>query len=463
MRLWTAPLLLLLMLGRPGGTEELDWDATWREIRDKGKSLVFGRLEGRFDGSDYRGRKIRVRNRETNHDHFIAVEQGLGGFEAVLPTGTYALVSIEATYFPRVKPLDPSTFPPVPQRYSIRPNETGELPSFPVGEVPVYLGTLRSSLGVDGTIYRGHELELVDDYETAWRRLREAHPGLAESLDRSSVSPRRAFILEPSPATTEATAEAGGALELELDSGEDALGRARLYIRQGKFREAVAWLSSSLPMSDAQRTEIRLLTGEALLGDRRYPEAVEELGETLLVAPENARALRLLARAHAFNGDGDDAVNLYHALSDMLPDDAEASLYLGYYHALRSEAKPAKAYFAKAFEANFDYLLHDSTPYALALRAENARYEPPAVVDAPPFVQTNLRSRRNSRGAFAILLDPTGKVVAAHMTPEAESWATTAVMSFVRARFHPATLNGVPIPCLVIVGAEDGREREGRR
>lgn len=458
MRLPAIPVLLLLMMTdlAPVGAraEELASDAVWSVLQQQGKSIVFGRLEGRFDGSDYRGRKIRVRNRATNEEHLIPVDQGLGGFEAVLPLGTYALVSIEAMYVSRAKPLNLAAFPPVRQRYSIRADGGDGLPSFPVGEAPVYLGTIRSGLGVDGLIYRGHELELVDEYDIAWKRLRDHHPQLAESLVRFEISPRRYFFVEPRAAN----AESGGALE--LDSGEDPLGRARLYIREGKFRQAIDWLSSSLPTSDAERAESRLLTGEALLGDRRYTEAVEELGEVLLTTPSNVRALRLLARAHAFNGDADDAVNLYQALSEMRPGDAEASLHLGYYYALRSDAKLAKEFFTKAFAVNFDYLLHDSTPYALALRAEDARYQPPAVLDGATPVPSNMRSRRGSRGAFAILLDSSGKVVAAHITAGAESWAPATVMSLVRARFRPATLNGVAIPCLVIVGAKDGLEVE---
>jgi tetratricopeptide (TPR) repeat protein len=454
------PPLLLSVLFSYGavavaGAEGLKPDATWSLLRQRGKSIVFGRLEGRFDGSDYRGRKIRVRNRETREDHLIAVDEALGSFEAVLPMGVYDVVAIEAMYVPNVKPLNPSAFPPVRQRYAIRAPERDFLPSFAVGDRPVYLGTIRSSVGVDGTIYEGHALELVDDYDVAWRHLRESHPVLAESLDRSEVSPRRDFFLEPGRENAEAESV------LALDSGKDPLGRARLYIREGKFREAIDWLSTSLPTTDGERAEMRLLGGEALLGDRRYAEAVEELGEALLAAPENERALRLLARAHAFNGDADDAVNLYRALSEMRPGDAEASLHLGYYHALRSEAALAKELFSRAFESNFDYLLHDSSPYALALRAENARYQPPEVLDAAA-VPGGMRSRRSSRGAFAILLDSTGKVVAAQLTPGAESWAPAAVMALVRARFRPATLNGVPIPCLVIVGAEDVLERERR-
>lgn len=454
MKLRATLLLLLLALASSGSADELAPDMSWTALRQKGKSIVFGRLEGRFDGPEYRGQKIRVRNRDTGQEELIPVQPGLGYFEAVLPIGTYDIVAIEATYVPPVRPLNPTRYPPVHQRYAIRPIKNEGLPSFPVEELPVYLGTIRSGLRVDGIIYRGHELELFDEYDEAWKRMREIYPRLADSLDQSAASPRRYFFLQPRPP------EPTSVGDLQLDTGEDLLGRARLYIREGKFRQAIDWLSSSVPTTDAERAETRLLIGEALLGDHRYPEAVEELGEVLLQAPENARALRLLARAHAFNGDAADAVNLYRALSELLPDDAEACLHLGYYHALRSEAALAKEAFDRAFQENFDYLLHDLTPYALALKAENANYEPPEILGGARPLPRNMRSRRSSRGAFAILLDPAGKVVAAQITPGAESWAPASVMSLVRARFRPAKLNGVPIPCLVIVGAEDELERE---
>ncbi len=104
---------------------------------------------------------------------------------------------------------------------------------------------------------------------------------------------------------------------------------------------------------------------------------------------------------------------------------------------------------------NFDYLLHDMTPYAMALQVGVEHYTPPEVIDGAVRISSTMRSRRDSRGAFAILLDHNGRVVAAYLTPDAGSWAPARVMSLIRDRFRPARLSGVRIPCLVIMGADN--------
>lgn len=126
---------------------------------------------------------------------------------------------------------------------------------------------------------------------------------------------------------------------------------------------------------------MQLLVGEALLADKQYIEAIEELGEVLLVEPGRERALRLLARAHAYEGHREDAMSLYRALAEAGPRDAEASLHIGFEYALASEEKLAEAAFTSAFSENFDYLLHDLTPYALALKEEGIDYVPPKIID----------------------------------------------------------------------------------
>jgi tetratricopeptide (TPR) repeat protein len=440
--------LLALALAASGAGPEIRADdlgagATWEALRRDGRSFVFGRLTGSFDGREYLDRKILVRNRETGREHAIPVDPGLGHFAAALPTGIYQLIAIEATYVPAVRPMNLADFPPVPQSFAL--SRGGAEPSFPVvTESPLYLGTIRSNPGIEGLVYEGHRLQIVDEFESAWTRLAASNPALADSLARSNVEPRSYFFVKPRVVDSPPA----------LAADSDPLDRAREYIAERKYRKAVVWLETTMPASDAERLETRFLVGEALLGERRYPDAIEELGEVLQARPENTRALRLLARAHALNGDGDDALDLYRALSRAIPSDAEASLHIGFHHALRAEAAPAERAFAQAFSDNFDYLLHDSTPYDLALKAGSERYEPPRVVDGVTALPSNLLSRRASEGAFALLLDHRGRVVAAHLTPEAQSWAPAAMMSLIRARFRPARLNGVAVPCLAILGAE---------
>lgn len=446
-----VPVLCLSLLASAAG-DELSNDATWSSLRAEGQSFVFGRLEGRFDGPDYRARKIRVRHTESGEDHLIEVEQGLGYFDAVLPAGFYEVVAIEAIYLPSVKPMKPERYPPVRQRYALKPPEGAGLPTFPAAtEMPVYLGTIRSGVGKNGIVYEGHRLEIADEFDDAWAYFSLTHPGLARSLGELDVTPRRYFFVRaespPSP--------------LEAVSPDDPLGRARDYIEEGKYEQAVAWLATFLPTTDGEREAVRLLVGEALLADGQFESAIEELGQVLLANPENMRALRLLARAHAREGNYADADGLYRALATSVPGDAEASLYVGYQHALSGKAEDARSAFDTAFEVNFDYLLHDLMPYALAIGREDARYEPPQIRDGLVKPPSTMRSRRGTRGGFALLIDHQGRVIAAHLTPDADSWAPATLMSVVRARFKPARLNDVPIPCLVILGirdlVEDGR------
>ena len=43
---------------------------------------------------------------------------------------------------------------------------------------------------------------------------------------------------------------------------------------------------------------------------------------------------------------------------------------------------------------------------------------------------------------------------------QGSEWAPTMVMTIIRTRFHPARLNGVKIPCLIIVGADTALESD---
>jgi len=74
-------------------------------------------------------------------------------------------------------------------------------------------------------------------------------------------------------------------------------------------------------------------------------------------------------------------MSLYRALAEAGPRDAEASLHIGFEYALASEEKLAEAAFTSAFSENFDYLLHDLTPYAMALKEEGIDYVPPKIID----------------------------------------------------------------------------------
>lgn len=447
MKLSVGIFTLLVAWAAHSGTlwaDDLDRDATWSELTNDGLSFVFGRIQGRFDGTDYRGRKIRVRNDETGKEYKIDVGRGLGYFEAALPVGTYTFLAIEAVYFPPVKSLRLNRFRPVPQRYVLQAIPNIGIPTFPVvSDRPLYLGTIRSGVGGDSLVYGGHALEIVDEFQEALTRLEGSHRVLFDSLTEAGVEPSSYFFLTP----------VDEAAPLELANVDDPLNQARDYMEDAKYEQALSWLQTFMPTTDAEREEMRLLVGEIYLSDKRYEDAIEELGEVLLDEPENMRALRLLARAHAFSGNREDALGLYRALAESVPDDAEASLHLGYDYALAEDEQSADAAFESAFRVNFDYLLHDLTPYAMALKVEGADYQPPKIIDGAVRMPKSMRSRRGTQGAFGMLLDHDGHIVAVHISANAGQWVPAMMMTIIRARFQPARLNGVAIPCLIIVGA----------
>lgn len=442
---------LVILSATLGSPDDLKQDTEWSKVRSKGHSVVFGRFEGQFEGPSFRSRKLVFRRQGDSKTYSIEVEPGLGHFEAVLPTGLYELVRFEALYVPAIRPLDSSRYRPLRQRFHVRAEASkGIGPYFYLPENrPAYVGTVVAQSTRDGLIYRGHQLKVVDEFDEALERLKGAFPALAKELATQGITPARHYLLKPRAIDP----------PLEFANVDDPLEQARDYIAEGKFQQAVDWLATLLPTNDRERIESQLLVGEALLADGKYIDAIELLGAVLLSDPENMRALRLLARAHVFNRDFDSAFSLYQGLSQSLPEDVEARLYLGYMHALRSEEEQSVENFDSAFAQDNDYLLHDVWPFATALRAVesgDAKYEPPELIGRPPRPPRSLRSRRavEQMGYLAVLIDHQGKVVAAQLSPENSGTAPDFMMAMIHATFRPAALNGVPIPSLVRLGAD---------
>ncbi len=442
--------LSLLVSSSPVGADTPDRDEVWQKVIADGKSLVFGRFIGKFESPEFRSRRIRLVNEDTGDETFLSVDEGLGYIEELIPPGMYSLVALEAVYYPPIRPYRPDRYRPLRQRYGLKPKK-GEVQKaliYVPPDRPVYIGTIRASDEKDGIVYRGHHLRVIDEFDDAFERLTSAYPRMASTFDNDGIVPARHFMLKPSrpPRPLEAVV-----------AMDDPIGTAQDYIAEGKYKQAVNWLAIFLPTSDAERIETKLLVGEALLGDEQYPEAIEELGEVLLTVPENPRALRLLARAHAYNGDLDDAINLYEGLAEAFPGDAEAHLQLGYIFAVRNESLRAEQAFNSAFVYDFDYLLHDLNPFLVAIKAaaesETLDYVPPTVTKfTTPPPRTMETRRQASQSGMAILIDHTGKVMAAQMGPHHGSNMPLMMMALVRASFQPASLNGVPIPSLLTVG-----------
>lgn len=441
-----------LLFHFPATAETLDDGDAWRDIAGDGKSLVFGRFVGKFESTQFRSRRIRLREINTGDTEELEVGDGLGLISEKIPPGIYDVLGFEAIFYPRpTGPLRPDRHRPIRQRFAINP-KTGDSKTSRIlvpKNRPVYIGTIQADNPFDGMVYRGHQLRVYDDYDEAFERLSTSYPALTGSLERNGIVPARHFMLKPTRRPP--------ALERVVGL-EDPIRQAREYIRDGKYQQAITWLETFMPASDEERSEANLLVGEAYLGDGLYPEAIEELGEVLLFDANDTRALRLLARAHALYGNLEDAQNLYEALSEMVPGDAESHLHLGYLYALQGESERSRDEFRAAFEKDFDYLLHDLAPFLIAVREALAEgsgeYLPPRVIrySVPP--PRTMESRRASAtNGFSVLIDHEGRVIAAHLASLSRGSTPMMMLSLVKATYEPASLNGIPIPALVSVGA----------
>lgn len=440
--------LLATMAATRSTAEELERGVSWGKIHSQNRSVIIGRFDGQFSGPDYSRVRIKVMDVDRDRSYSLEVLEGLGFIEEVLPPGRYALLGVEATYFPSTgSPIDLTRYRPVQQRFFVNPRRGQARPIFELpDDRPAYIGTIYAGSESDGLVYKGHHWRILDDFDNAFARIEETYPELSASLAKQDIVPLRSFALKPSKPDS----------LLEFVGVEDPVNKAREYIAEGKYVAAVNWLATYLPANDAERLEVELLIGEALLGQREYAEAIERLGEVLLVEPETTRALRLLARAHGLYGNLDDAQALYEALAEINPEDAEANLHLGYLYALGNDAQRSAAAFGSAFQDDSDYLLHDLVPFLVALKgieSSAGRLEPPVPRDniRPP----TIRSRRDAeeRGGMAVLIDHEGKVRAAQLTASSGP-IPMMVMSMVRASFRPAAVNGVPVPWVFSMGGE---------
>ncbi len=416
-------------------------------------SLVIGRFVGKFESPDFRSRRVVLRHRDSGRRQTLSIDDGLGLITETVPPGVYDVEAIEAVYFPNIRPMNLRRMRPIRQRYSVSPraHESGEpLISVPPDR-PVYIGTIRAGAERQGMVYEGQKLRILDDFDVAMERLSVTYPALHASLGEEAIVPQRHFMLRPTRPDP----------PLEMVVGmDDPITQARRYIEDGKFEQAINWLSTFMPVSDSQRSTVRLLVGEAHLGSRDLDSAIEELGEVLLQQPTNLRALRLLARSHSLNGNLDDAESLYRALLDLRPRDAEAHLQLGFVHALRAEVTLSEESFGVAFEADFDYLMHDLAPFLIAVRSSansEVEYVPPVMRSTPVPLGGRGGSRRSSQNdGLLVLIDHRGQVKSAQFRPESSNRIHQTMMSVVRARFAPATLNGVAVPSIMALGQFGG-------
>ena len=89
-RPYLTGLLLLGMSGAgfllPVAQAELpSRKSVWPEVQRDGKSLVIGRFIGKFESPDFRSRRIVLRHRDTGRNETLAVDDGLGLINELVP------------------------------------------------------------------------------------------------------------------------------------------------------------------------------------------------------------------------------------------------------------------------------------------------------------------------------------------------------------------------------------------
>ena len=101
--------------------------------------------------------------------------------------------------------------------------------------------------------------------------------------------------------------------------------------------------------------------------------------------------------------------------------------------------------------------MHDLAPFLMAVRERSNNpgilYEPPILRSTPVPMRGSGGSRRSSeRDGIMVLIDHRGRVKSAHFAPESSGRVHQLMMSLVRGRYTPATLNGVAVPAIMALG-----------
>jgi len=105
---------------------------------------------------------------------------------------------------------------------------------------------------------------------------------------------------------------------------------------------------------------------------------------------------------------------------------------------------------------------HDVAPFAMALKAvrkgDSFDYEPPQVRRQRVRPPRSIESRRSGEsGGISLVIDHRGKVVAARVAPGTTGNLPLMMMSLMSATFKPASLKGVPVPSLLLMGGGRGK------
>ncbi len=97
--------------------------------------------------------------------------------------------------------------------------------------------------------------------------------------------------------------------------------------------------------SRQNRSMYRALLGGALAAQERYPEAVEQLRESIKIADDNATAFQLLGGLYVKSGQFDQALAVLHRAEELAPDAIQTKSVLARIYYDRKEYGRALSYF----------------------------------------------------------------------------------------------------------------------
>ncbi len=97
--------------------------------------------------------------------------------------------------------------------------------------------------------------------------------------------------------------------------------------------------------SRQNRSMYRALLGGALASQERYPEAVEQLRESIKIADDNATAFQLLGSLYVKSGQFDQALAVLHRAEELAPDAIQTKSVLARIYYDRRDFRRALSYF----------------------------------------------------------------------------------------------------------------------
>lgn len=125
--------------------------------------------------------------------------------------------------------------------------------------------------------------------------------------------------------------------DFKFDLGYRHMIMASAYRQLGEIGQALAHAHAAVTRGE---TSGRLLTlADALKHADRLEEAIDTLQRALLIEPDNAVALAVLAGYQVLNGDVDDGKATFASFVDIAPHDGDTARNSAFFHAVMGDKK----------------------------------------------------------------------------------------------------------------------------